>query len=59
MKTTEISKVLGEQWKNMDAEAKAPYNEKANRDKERCVVTSLARINREKIRLLPTNHSAT
>ncbi|CAM9728367.1 unnamed protein product, partial [Sphacelaria rigidula] len=35
LKTTEIAKVLGEKWKTMDDEAKAPYNEKANRDKER------------------------
>ncbi|CAN0192476.1 unnamed protein product [Ascophyllum nodosum] len=35
MKPTEISKVLGEQWGKMDAAAKAPYNERAQADKER------------------------
>ena len=38
LKTTEISKVLGEKWGKMDAEAKGPYNELAQNDKERCVV---------------------
>lgn len=37
LKTTEIAKVLGERWGKMDAEARAPYTEKANRDKERRV----------------------
>lgn len=37
LKITEISKVLGDKWGKMDAEAKAPYNELAQADKERCV----------------------
>lgn len=37
LKVTEISKVLGEKWGKMDAEAKGPYNELAQTDKERCV----------------------
>lgn len=34
-KPTEISKMLGETWGKMDAEAKAPYNARAQADKER------------------------
>lgn len=37
MKTTEISKVLGEKWREMDDNAKSPFQLKANADKERCV----------------------
>lgn len=37
IKFTQISKVLGEKWRNMDAEQKAPYNKLAQTDKERCV----------------------
>lgn len=37
MKVTEISKVLGEMWGKMDAGEKAPYNERAQADKERYV----------------------
>lgn len=40
MKVTEISKVLGEKWGKMDEEAKAPYNKRAQADKERCVFNS-------------------
>lgn len=35
MKVTEISKLLGEQWKSMDTAARVPYEEKAAADKER------------------------
>ncbi|CAM9671553.1 unnamed protein product, partial [Laminaria digitata] len=35
LKITEISKVLGEKWGKMDAEAKGPYNDLAQTDKER------------------------
>lgn len=37
MKITEISKVLGEKWREMDDNAKSPFQLKANADKERCV----------------------
>lgn len=37
MKITEISKVLGEKWREMDDDAKAPFQKKADADKERCV----------------------
>ncbi len=37
MKVTEISKVLGEKWREMDDDAKAPFQKKADADKERCV----------------------
>lgn len=34
-KVTEIGKFAGEEWRTMDAEAKAPWEEKAKADKER------------------------
>lgn len=37
MKTTDISKVLGEKWRGMDENAKASFQRKADADKERCV----------------------
>lgn len=45
LKITEISKVLGEKWGKMDAEAKGPYNELAQTDKERCVVLPSFQMN--------------
>lgn len=37
MKITEISKVLGARWKEMDEKQKAPYQKKADADKARLV----------------------
>lgn len=38
MKITEISKVLGQLWREMDESAKKPFNKKAAADKERQVM---------------------
>ncbi len=35
MKVTEISKELGKQWKALTDQQKAPYNQKAEKDKAR------------------------
>lgn len=37
MKITEISKVLGARWREMDEKQKAPYQKKADADKARLV----------------------
>lgn len=37
MKITEMSKVLGARWREMDDKQKAPYQKKADADKARLV----------------------
>lgn len=41
MKITEMSKVLGARWREMDENDKAPFQKKADKDKARCASTPI------------------